>query len=125
MSLTGLLDVVARDAALAEAIEAAATGHRPHLDLVGPPAARPFVIAALARSLAAVGAERGRPVLAVTATGREAEDLAASLRSLLPPDAVALYPALGDAAARTALAARRHGRPPARGASPARAPEGG
>ncbi|WP_035801618.1 transcription-repair coupling factor [Kitasatospora mediocidica] len=93
MSLTGLLDVVARDAALAEAIEAAATGHRPHLDLVGPPAARPFVIAALARSLAAVGAERGRPVLAVTATGREAEDLAASLRSLLPPDAVAEYPA--------------------------------
>ncbi|MEV7022404.1 transcription-repair coupling factor, partial [Kitasatospora sp. NPDC093558] len=33
------------------------------------------------------------PVLAVTATGREAEDLAASLRSLLPPDAVAEYPA--------------------------------
>ena len=93
MSLTGLLDVVARDAALAEAIEAAATGHRPHLDLVGPPAARPFVIAALARSLAGVGTERGRPVLAVTATGREAEDLAASLRSLLPPDAVAEFPA--------------------------------
>ncbi|MDH6112481.1 transcription-repair coupling factor (superfamily II helicase) [Kitasatospora sp. MAP12-15] len=93
MSLTGLLDVVARDAALAEAIEAAATGHRPHLDLVGPPAARPFVIAALARSLAVVGAERGRPVLAVTATGREAEDLAASLRSLLAPDAVAEFPA--------------------------------
>ncbi len=93
MSLTGLLDVVARDSALAEAIEAAATGHRQHLDLVGPPAARPFVIAALARSLAGTGAERGRPVLAVTATGREAEDLAASLRSLLPPDAVAEFPA--------------------------------
>ncbi|MFF7632502.1 transcription-repair coupling factor [Kitasatospora sp. NPDC008050] len=93
MSLTGLLDVVVRDAALAEAIEAAAAGHRPHLDLVGPPAARPFVVAALARSLAAGAGERGRPVLAVTATGREAEDLAASLRSLLPPDAVAEYPA--------------------------------
>ncbi|MBD0693213.1 transcription-repair coupling factor, partial [Streptomyces sp. CBMA123] len=37
--------------------------------------------------------DRGRPVLAVTATGREAEDLAASLRSLLPADAVAEYPA--------------------------------
>ncbi|MEU8514343.1 transcription-repair coupling factor [Kitasatospora sp. NPDC048722] len=99
MSLTGLLDVVARDAALAEAIEAAtatgaAAGGRRHLDLVGPPAARPFAIAALARALAAAAAgDRGRPVLAVTATGREAEDLAASLRSLLPPDAVAEYPA--------------------------------
>ncbi|MEV7778942.1 transcription-repair coupling factor [Kitasatospora sp. NPDC088351] len=99
MSLTGLLDVVARDAALAEAIEAAtasgaAAGGRRHLDLVGPPAARPFAVAALARALAAQAAgERGRPVLAVTATGREAEDLAASLRSLLPPDAVAEFPA--------------------------------
>ncbi|MFH9350602.1 transcription-repair coupling factor [Kitasatospora sp. NPDC017646] len=99
MSLTGLLDVVARDAALAEAIEAAtatgaAAGGRRHLDLVGPPAARPFAIAALARALAGRAAgDRGRPVLAVTATGREAEDLAASLRSLLPPDAVAEYPA--------------------------------
>ncbi|GAA2146752.1 transcription-repair coupling factor [Kitasatospora kazusensis] len=93
MSLSGLLDVVVRDAALAEAIEAAAAGRRQHLDLVGPPAARPFALAALARSLARGGGERGRPVLAVTATGREAEDLAASLRSLLPPDAVAEFPA--------------------------------
>ncbi|WP_030270802.1 transcription-repair coupling factor [Streptomyces sp. NRRL B-24484] len=93
MSLSGLLDVVVRDAALAEAIEAAATGHRQHLDLVGPPAARPFAVAALARSLAAKAGESGRPVLAVTATGREAEDLAASLRSLLPADAVAEFPA--------------------------------
>lgn len=99
MSLTGLLDVVARDAALAEAIAAAtapgaAAGGRRHLDLVGPPAARPFAIAALARALAGQAAgDRGRPVLAVTATGREAEDLAASLRSLLPVDAVAEFPA--------------------------------
>ncbi|WP_377269687.1 transcription-repair coupling factor [Peterkaempfera sp. SMS 1(5)a] len=94
MTLTGLLDVVAQDAALAEAVEAAATGNRRHLDLVGPPAARPFAIAALARSLAArATGDRGRPVLAVTATGREAEDLAAALRSLLPPDTVAEFPA--------------------------------
>ncbi|KPC63287.1 transcription-repair coupling factor [Streptomyces chattanoogensis] len=77
MSLTGLLDAVVRDPALAEAVKAAADGHRPHVDLVGPPAARPFAVAALAR-------ESGRPVLAVTATGREAEDLAAALRSLMP-----------------------------------------
>ena len=77
MSLTGLLDAVVRDPALAEAVQAAADGHRPHIDLVGPPAARPFAVAALAR-------ESGRTVLAVTATGREAEDLAAALRTLMP-----------------------------------------
>lgn len=56
-----------------------------HVDLVGPPAARPFAVAALAR-------ETGRTVLAVTATGREAEDLAAALRTLLPPDTIAEFP---------------------------------
>ncbi|MDT0310493.1 transcription-repair coupling factor [Streptomyces sp. DSM 44917] len=85
MSLHGLLDAVAHEPALAEAV-AAAGGERRHLDLVGPPAARPFAVAALAR-------RAGRPVLAVTATGREAEDLAAALRSLLPPDGVVEYPA--------------------------------
>ncbi|MEV0602984.1 transcription-repair coupling factor [Streptomyces sp. NPDC050315] len=85
MSLTGLLDAVVRDPALAEAVEAATDGHRRHLDLVGPPAARPFAVAALAR-------DARRPVLAVTATGREAEDLAAALRSLLPEDSVVEYP---------------------------------
>ncbi len=85
MSLHGLLDAVVKDAALAEAIPAAADGNRMHVDLVGPPAARPFAIAALAR-------ETTRTVLAVTATGREAEDLAAALRSLLPADGVVEYP---------------------------------
>src|SRR4051812_20409701 len=47
---------------------------------------RPFLIAALA-------AKAGRPVLAVTATGRESEDLVQALRSLLAPDSVAEYPA--------------------------------
>ncbi|MGW1492948.1 transcription-repair coupling factor [Streptomyces sp. NPDC002402] len=85
MSLHGLLDAVVRDPALAEAVKAAGDGHRMHVDLVGPPAARPFAVAALAR-------ETGRTVLAVTATGREAEDLAAALRSLLPEEGVAEYP---------------------------------
>ncbi|MGM7445581.1 hypothetical protein, partial [Streptomyces tunisiensis] len=67
MSLHGLLDAVVKDTALAEAVTAAADGNRKHVDLVGPPAARPFAVAALAR-------DAGRPVLAVTATGREAED---------------------------------------------------
>ncbi|WP_406304655.1 transcription-repair coupling factor [Streptomyces sp. NBC_00885] len=85
MSLHGLLDAVVRDPALAEAVKAAGDGHRMHVDLVGPPAARPFAVAALAR-------ESGRTVLAVTATGREAEDLAAALRSLLPEEGIAEYP---------------------------------
>ncbi|HEY3629273.1 MAG TPA: transcription-repair coupling factor, partial [Jatrophihabitantaceae bacterium] len=49
----------------------------------GPAALRPFVIAAVARQ---------RTVLAVTSTGAEAEDLAAALRCLLPPDTIAVYP---------------------------------
>ncbi|GHF10562.1 MULTISPECIES: transcription-repair coupling factor [Streptomyces] len=85
MSLHGLLDAVVNDPALAEAVEAAGDGNRPHIDLVGPPAARPFAIAALAR-------DAQRPVLAVTATGREAEDLAAALRSFLPEESVVEYP---------------------------------
>ncbi|MFJ5709531.1 transcription-repair coupling factor [Streptomyces sp. NPDC093105] len=85
MSLHGLLDLVVKDAALEEAMTAAFDGNRPHVDLVGPAAARPFAVAALAR-------DSGRPVLAVTATGREAEDLAAALRSLLDPDTVVEYP---------------------------------
>ncbi|MEV8568170.1 transcription-repair coupling factor [Streptomyces sp. NPDC051322] len=88
MSLHGLLDATLSDPALAEAVKAATDGHRSHVDLVGPPAARPFAIAALAR-------ETRRTVLAVTATGREAEDLAAALRSLMPAgheDAVVEYP---------------------------------
>jgi transcription-repair coupling factor (superfamily II helicase) len=86
MSLHGLLDAVVRDPALAEAVEAARGGGRPHVDLVGPPAARPFAVAALAR-------DASRPVLAVTATGREAEDLAAALRSLLPEEGIVEFPA--------------------------------
>lgn len=86
MSLNGLLDIVVSDPALAEAVRAAADGNRPHVDLVGPPAARPLAVAALA-------ARTGRTVLAVTATGREAEDLTAAVRSLLPADSVVEYPA--------------------------------
>ena len=56
-------------------------------DLVAPPALRPVLAAALARGAGQSGA--GGFVLAVTATAREAEDLAAGLGSFLPPDSVA------------------------------------
>jgi transcription-repair coupling factor (superfamily II helicase) len=87
MSLAGLLDVVAADPVLATALSAAG---RPTIDLTAPGPLRPFLIAALADRLGGPG---GRPLLAVTSTGRETEDLVAALRSLLPPDSVAEYPA--------------------------------
>ncbi|WP_159941763.1 transcription-repair coupling factor [Nocardiopsis sp. FR6] len=90
MSLIGLLADVSRDPALHSAIETARGGHDPRLDLVAPAALRPFMVGALAAD-APVGAQR--PVLAVTATEREASDLADALSSLLPEDSVALFPA--------------------------------
>ncbi|MDA0564439.1 transcription-repair coupling factor [Streptomonospora sp. S1-112] len=90
MSLSGLLAVVADDPALNSAIHTARGGHDPRLDLVAPPSLRPFLIAALAAD-APVGA--GRPVLAITATEREAGDLSEALGCLLPADSVALFPA--------------------------------
>ncbi|GAA5109429.1 transcription-repair coupling factor [Alloalcanivorax gelatiniphagus] len=54
------------------------------LDLTGPAAVRPFVVHGLV--------ERGRTVLAVTATSREAEDLVEELADLVDPDTVAYYP---------------------------------
>ena len=43
--------------------------------------------------LAALASRAGRPVLAVTATSRETEDLVAALGSLLPPESVEEFPA--------------------------------
>ncbi len=54
----------------------------PPIDLVGPASARLFVAAALART---------GPLLVVTATGREADDLTAELQAVFG-DAVALFP---------------------------------
>jgi transcription-repair coupling factor (superfamily II helicase) len=82
MSLQGLLDSAVTDPALAAAIDSAG---KPGLTISGPAALQPFAIAAIA-------GRSGRLVLAVTSTGREAEDLVAALRCLLPPDTVALYP---------------------------------
>src|SRR5664279_6545232 len=87
MTLSGLLAPLLRDPALGGALARAREGPaRPQLDLTAPPAMRPFIVAALA-------GQAHRPVLAVTATSREAEDLTAALRSLLDPHTVADYPA--------------------------------
>ncbi|HJQ02105.1 MAG TPA: transcription-repair coupling factor [Jatrophihabitans sp.] len=86
MSLSGLIaaatDAGAGDPALTTML---AQVGRPTLAVAGPAALRPLAVANLA-------AGSGRTVLAVTSTGREAEDLLLSLQSLLPADSVALYP---------------------------------
>src|SRR5438105_7664377 len=88
MKLVGLLDAALADPAPAAARGLARGGALEPLDLTAPPALRPFVVAAAA----ADGPGGGRPVLAVTATSREAEDLAVALGCLLPADEVAVYP---------------------------------
>src|SRR4051794_11203062 len=83
MNLTGLLDALTPDPAVSAVLERAG---QPELDLSGPAGLRPFLIAALAT-------RAHRPVLAVTATSREAEDLVSALQSLLPSDSVVDSPA--------------------------------
>ncbi|MET8053558.1 transcription-repair coupling factor [Streptosporangium sp. NPDC005286] len=90
MSLSGLLDLVAGEPELASLLRDVRGGDSSDVSLVAPPALRPFAVAALARE----GAEKAaRTVLAVTATGREAEDLASALTSLLDESTVAVFPA--------------------------------
>jgi len=90
MTLTGLLDAVRADAGLGQVVEAARTGGFGLLDVVAPPGARALILAAIADAEPR-GADR--PVLVVTATGRESEDVAAALRSYLPREGVAELPA--------------------------------
>ncbi|MEU1724118.1 transcription-repair coupling factor [Actinomadura sp. ATCC 39365] len=85
MSLSGLLDLVALGAG-ADPKLTAALEEGGDVSLIAPSALRPFGVAALA-------AHDQRTVLAVTATGREAEDLAAALTSLVEPSSVAVFPA--------------------------------
>ena len=91
MTLTGLLDAALGDPALRRIAEAL---DQPDLTVSGPQALAPFAIATLTR--------QGRTVLAVTSTGREAEDLAATLGCLVDPDRVAIYPGWETLAPRTA-----------------------
>ena len=84
MSLTPLTVAVLADATLHEAMGDAKAGLVRALDLTGPEALRPFVVAGLV--------EAGRTVLAVTPTSREAEDLVAQLADLVDPARVGYYP---------------------------------
>jgi transcription-repair coupling factor (superfamily II helicase) len=83
MNLAGLLDVTAADPAISTALSSIGAAS---LDVSGPLGLQPFLLAAIAT-------KADRPVLAVTATTRESEDLVAALESLLPGDSVVDYPA--------------------------------
>ena len=86
--LSGVLDrLLATSAPLRRVVEAA--GATNALDVTAPASARAVLVAALA----VPGPGAGRPVLAVTATAREAEDLVTELSDVMSADAVALYPA--------------------------------
>ena len=85
MNLAGLVELVASEPAVAEALEDARSGAITALDIASPEAIRPLLVAALAST--------SRPILLITSTYREAESLTASLGSILGTDAVAYYPA--------------------------------
>jgi len=93
MNLTGLLPAVLADPAVAEAVGLVQA--RGAVDVVGPPGVRAPLLAAMtgSRPSGAEPAAGARPLVVVTATGRDADDLAASLRCYLLPDAVAVLPA--------------------------------
>ena len=120
-TLPGLVEALAAEPAIAEAVRRARlTGTAQAteaLEVTAPPALYPLLVAALA---APAGGDR--PVLAVTATAREAEDLAAALASLLPAHAVAEFPAWETLPHERLEPVERHRGPTARRAAPARAP---
>ena len=87
MNVAGLLPLLLDDPALARAVEAVRA--RGELDVVGPPGIRPPLLAAMS---GAVPERGGRPLVVVTATGRDADELAAALRCYLAYDDVAVLP---------------------------------
>ena len=106
MLLTALLPPLLADADIARTVRAASSRSRTDRSLVVAPGARPAVLAAMA--LGEEGVQRvaggdapaagsaeasGTPLLVVTATGREAEEMALALRSYLPAEDVAVMPA--------------------------------
>jgi transcription-repair coupling factor (superfamily II helicase) len=83
MKLAGLLPAALADRAPCPHRRTGRPAARRAVDVTAPPALRPFVVAAIAKH---------RPVLAVTATGREADDLADALGCLVESGSVVVYP---------------------------------
>jgi transcription-repair coupling factor (superfamily II helicase) len=91
VTLTGLVDLFCTEPTIVQTI-GDARAHRPSvLDVTAPAPMRPLIAAAVSAST-----ERGggnRPVLLVSSTFREAEELTAALQSLVGEEEVAYYPA--------------------------------
>lgn len=103
MTLNGLRTSLRANTAFSRVRTNAATAHAQRsedLQVAAPAGLRPALLAELAEGLAsaepvaAAGpfADAAGVVLAITATGREAEDLSTALRAYLPADAVAEFP---------------------------------
>jgi len=89
--LAGLVDLLISDPTIAETIGDVRSRALPALDITAPAPMRPLIAAALAASEDRGGADR--PILLVTSTFREAEELTAAVSSLVGDDQVAYYPA--------------------------------
>ena len=99
MNLTGLLPALLADPAARAAVEQVRL--RGELDVVGPSGVRAPLLAAMAGARAPESTDPGsgpratkeaRPLVVVTATGRDADELAAALRCYLADDDVAVLP---------------------------------
>jgi transcription-repair coupling factor (superfamily II helicase) len=88
--LAGLVSLLSREPVLTRAIRDGLTGHVNALDLTAAAPSRPAVAAALADAFE--GSGRGLPILMVTSTFRQAEEVTATLESWLGPDEVCYYP---------------------------------
>ena len=91
MTLSGLVDLISQEPTISETLGDAQARSVNALDLTMPAPMRPFFTAALAGATQRAGADE--PVLLVTSTYREAEDVTETLQSFLDPDQVAYYPA--------------------------------
>jgi transcription-repair coupling factor (superfamily II helicase) len=98
VTLSGLLPVITDDPDLRQALDQSVEVPALGGDLIAPNALRPLLVTVLANAGGA-GPEQPNPepardgvTVAVTATAREAEELAAALGSLLSPDVVGHFP---------------------------------
>jgi transcription-repair coupling factor (superfamily II helicase) len=91
VTLTGLVDLFCTEPTVVETIADARARGLPVLDITAPAPMRPLIAATLSASTEGGGGNR--PVLLVSSTFREAEELTAALQSLVGEEAVAYYPA--------------------------------
>ena len=97
MNLTGIISALLEDSGARATVDRVRA--RGALDVIGPAGVRPPLLAAMAGARASdglvpeTGVEGSRPLVVVTATGREADELASALRCYLPYDDVAVLPA--------------------------------